>query len=220
MIAVLTGDIISSRTLPNRSRWLRRLEEIIEKKSGLAKPPKWGVFRGDSFQVELSRPQDALRLAILIRAGLRSTPGFSPIRLDARIAIGIGDKGYSGKSVHYSDGEAYVLSGTALDVLKRENSRLTIQTPGFTIGKSLEISLQLASTIIDDWSFAEAQAVWLKLSENKTQEEIAKKLKISQPAVHKRYTGSHYNEISKLLTYFESAVSSEPEGLMTLQQKK
>jgi hypothetical protein len=200
--------------MPNKSRWLRRLEEIIEKRSGLpgtgrraTKAPKWGVFRGDGFQVELPQPADALRLAILIRAGLRSMPAFSKLKLDARMAIGIGEKGYTGKSVNESDGQAYLWSGSKLDSLKRENYRLVIETPWPAIDQPVNVALKLASAIIDDWTFAEAEVAWLKLSEGRTQEQMAKKLKISQPAVHKRYVSSHYNELSELISYFESTVS-------------
>jgi hypothetical protein len=207
MIAVLTGDIVSSRSVPNKSRWLRKLQEIIERRSGLSKTPKWGVFRGDGFQVELAQPSDALRLSILIRAGLQSMPGFSKLKLDARIAIGIGEKGYTGKSVNESDGQAYLWSGTLLDSLMRQSHRLQLNSPWPVIDKPVNVALKLASSIIDDWTFAEAEIVWLKLSEGKTQEQMAKKLKISQPAVHKRYVSSHYHELSELILYFESAIS-------------
>jgi hypothetical protein len=210
MIAVLTGDIVSSRSLPNKSRWLRRLQEIIDKRSGLRKGPRWGIFRGDGFQVELpdAEASDALRLAILIRAGLRSMPAFAKLKLDARIAIGIGEKGYTGKSVNESDGQAYQWSGTTLDSLKSETHRLALVTPWTHIDTPVNVALKLASSIIGDWTFAEAEVVWLKLSEGKTQEQMAKKLKISQPAVHKRYASAHYQELSTLISYFESAISN------------
>lgn len=207
MIAVVTGDIVSSRSVPNKSRWLRKLQEIIEKQSGLAKPPRWGIFRGDGFQVELPDPAEALRLAILIRAGLRSMAAFSKLNLDARIAIGIGEKGYTGKSVNESDGQAYQWSGTALDSLKNETHRFQVVSPWPSIDQPLNVALKLASAIIGDWTFAEAEIVWLKLTEGKTQEQMAKKLKISQPAVHKRNASAHYHELSVLISYFETAIS-------------
>jgi hypothetical protein len=207
MIAVLTGDIVSSRTIPNKGRWLKRLQEVIEKKSGLAKPPKWGVFRGDGFQVEIQQPPEALRLAILIRAGLRSIPAFSKLKLDARIGIGIGEKGYTGKSVNESDGQAYLWSGAVLDSLKNQHHRLEINTPWASVDKPINVALKLASSIMDDWSFAEAEIAWMKLSEGKTQEQMARKLNISQPAVHKRYVAAHYQELSELISYFETVVS-------------
>jgi hypothetical protein len=204
MIAVLTGDIVSSRRIADKRQWLKRLQEIIEKRSGLSKVPKWGVFRGDGFQVELAAPADALRIAILIRTGLKSGQG-----TDARIAIGIGDKGYTGKSVNESDGEAYQSSGALLDSFKNSQHRLEMKSPWPEIDQQMNISLQFASVIIDDWTQAEAEIAWLKMSEVKTQVEMAKKLKISQPAVHKRFAGAHLDEIFALIDYFETVIRSK-----------
>jgi hypothetical protein len=206
MIAVLTGDIVSSRQIPDKRKWLKRLKEIIEKRSDLTKPPKWGVFRGDGFQVELTSPADALRIAVLIRAGLKSVPELYDGGIDARIAIGIGEKGYTGNTVNESDGQAYQSSGAVLDSLKKERTQLQIKTPLSSFDSSMNIALQLASAIIDDWTQAEAEVVWLWLSGTLTQVEMAKKLKITQPAVHKRVLGAHLNEIKDLIGYFFGAV--------------
>jgi hypothetical protein len=207
MIAVLTGDIVSSRQIPGKRLWLKKLQDIIEKRSGLSKVPKWSVFRGDGFQVELTTPADALRIALLIRTGLKSSQG-----IDARIAIGIGEKGYTAKSVNESDGEAYQYSGNLLDSFKASQNRLEIKSPWPEIDRSINMSLLLASVIIDDWTQAEAEIAWLKLSEEKTQVEMAKKLKITQPAVHKRATGAHLTEVVNLISYFESTITAAIKG--------
>jgi len=203
MIAVLTGDIVSSQSLDSAHQWSKRLKQVIEKRSGLTKAPRWDVFRGDGFQVELEDPSSAIRMAILIRAGLKS---IQPDDVDARIGIGIGRKGYTGKSVNESNGEAYLFSGAVLDSLKNQSHRLEINTPWPAIDK-LNIALRLASVIIDDWTSAEAEIAFLKLSENKTQEELAKKLEISQPAVHKRMSKAHYQELQDLILFFETELN-------------
>jgi hypothetical protein len=203
MIAVLTGDIVSSRKIGDKRKWLKRLREIIERKTGLGKPPKWSVFRGDGFQVEIGSPEHALRIAVLIRAGLRSVP---EQKIDARIGVGIGEKGFTGNSVNESDGEAYQRSGALLDSLKKDRSRLQIQSPWAEMDSAMNTALALASVIIDDWTQPEAEVAWLLMSEQKTQVEMAKKLKISQPAIHKRFTGAHLTEINALIGYFSSTV--------------
>lgn len=202
MIAVLTGDIVSSQSLSDNSKWTKRLKEILEKRSGLPKVPRWGVFRGDGFQVELESPTHAFRIAMLIRAGLKSMED----EVDARIGIGIGKKGHTGKSVNESNGEAYLFSGAVLDSLKNKSHRLEVNTPWPKID-NLNIALRLASVVIDDWTTAEAEIVFLKLSEDRTQEELAKKLDISQPAVHKRLQKSHYQELNDLIVFFESELN-------------
>jgi hypothetical protein len=207
MIAVLTGDIVSSRSTPDKRMWLSRLREIMEKKMG-SKTLKWGVFRGDGFQVEVPKPADALKVAILIRAGLRSSPELHKTRIDARIGIGIGEKGYSAKSVNESDGEAYQLSGSALDSFNVQY-RLQIETPWPDIDKQMNVSLSLASAIIENWTLIEAETASLWLLENETQVEMAKKFKISQPAVHKRVNGAHLKAISNVLDYYAEVISTQ-----------
>lgn len=212
-VAILTGDIVSSRRVPDKKKWLKRLTEIVEKKSGLSKAPKWDVFRGDGFQLELSTPSDALRMALLIRSGLKSLPELYSQGIDARIGIGIGRKEYAGKSISDSDGEAYQWSGSVLDSLKSEQSRLQMKSPWTELDLPMNVALQLGSVIIDEWTSPEAEIMWLWLTEGKTQVEMARKLKITQPAVHKRAAGAHLNEISKLLDYFRSAVSNRSENI-------
>lgn len=207
MIAVLTGDIVSSRRVVDKRKWLKRLEEIIEKKSRLGKAPKWGIFRGDGFQIELSSPKDALRLAILIRTGLKSVQELFVQGIDARIGIGIGNKGYSAKSTNESDGPAYHHSGGALDYLKDQQYRLYISSDWPAFDESWNIGLRLMNAIILDWTHAEAEIAWLKLSEGTTQTEMAHRLKISQPAVHKRMAGSHLKDITEVIDYFERDIT-------------
>lgn len=207
MIAVLTGDIVSSRSTPDKRMWLTRLREIMEKKLGPAKPLKWGVFRGDGFQVEVPKPADALRVAILIRAGLRSSPELHKTKIDARIGIGIGERGYSAKSVNESDGEAYQLSGFALDSFNVQY-RLQVKTPWSDVDQHMNVSLSLASAIIENWSVIQAETAGLWLLENETQVEMAKKFKISQPAVHKRVNGGHLKAISNVLDYYAETIST------------
>jgi hypothetical protein len=213
MVAILTGDIVSSRRMPDKRKWLKRLKEIIERKSGLAKAPKWDVFRGDGFQVELSSPADALRIAFLIRCGLKSIPELFSQGIDARIGIGIGEKEYSGKSISDSDGQAYQWSGGVLDSLKGEQKSLQMKSPWPEVDQPMNIALQLAGVIIDEWTNPEAEIAWLWLTENKTQVEMARKLKITQPAVHKRMAGAHLRELSNLLAYFHEAIRNRSENI-------
>lgn len=204
MIAILTGDIVSSRRVPDKGKWIKRLQYIIEKKSGLPKPPKWGIFRGDGFQIEVTAPAEALRVAILIRSGIKSIREFHELGLDARIGLGIGNRGYVGKSINESDGEAFQASGAMLDALK---SGIQVKTPWPELDLPTNVALSFANSVIHDWTHAEAEVAWLSLSEQLTQVRMASKLHISQPAVHKRSAGAHIGEIENLISYFYLEVS-------------
>lgn len=214
MIAVITGDVVSSRKMPPRSGWMKRLTQALEAPSN--GPVRWAVFRGDGFQVEIQRPAEALKIALMIRAALKSMEGLHQIGLDARIGIGLGEKGYSGQSVGMSDGEAYRLSGTLLDTLKEEGERLKISTGTSSFDRRMNICMALTNAIVEDWSQRSAELVWLRLSDPlATQERLARKLKISQPAVFKRDTASHIREIEDVVEFFREEVSN-----YTMSEKK
>lgn len=206
MIAVLTGDIVSSRSVPDKRVWLARLREIIDKKTGSSKALKWGVFRGDGFQVEVPKSVDALKVALSIRAGLRSSIELRKSDIDARIGIGIGEKGYSAKSVNESDGQAYQLSGFALDSFNVQY-RLQVKTPWPETDRHLNVALSLTSALIENWTVIQAETAGIWLRENETQVEMAKRLRISQPAVHKRFNGAHLKAISNVINYYSEVVS-------------
>jgi len=66
------------------------------------------IFRGDSFQGVLSRPDEALNAALIIRASLLSKFKGKRTRLDSRIAIGIGKIDYLPlDQAGEGDGEAF-----------------------------------------------------------------------------------------------------------------
>ena len=77
---VITGDIIQSTRIKPENKQLvldtiRNTVYEMEKWSKM----KLEIFRGDSFQIVIDNPYEAVRIAILIRAGLqKSTPEGTP----------------------------------------------------------------------------------------------------------------------------------------------
>ena len=120
--AVLTGDIIKSSKLTGerRQKTLTAIEQLAEESAKLHQDLKLTgpeIFRGDSWQLLLSPPHHALRVACFIRAGLRSR-GLA----DTRIGIGLGGVEMHDGRLGQSDGVAFRLSGRALDELKKSET--------------------------------------------------------------------------------------------------
>lgn len=206
MIAVITGDIIASRKLPQRALWLKQLKDLLRKKSDFIKVSRWEIYRGDSFQLELGNPSMALLTAFLIRSSLKAIPAFHQRKLDVRMAIGIGKKGYKGKNVNESDGQAYQFSGLLLDEIQDQEIKLALRSPWPLLDDEMNVSLQLASVIMDGWTQVSAETTRLLWLHENTQQKLARKLKVSQPAIHKRITKSHFNELNLLRLRFETQV--------------
>src|SRR5690606_21941517 len=102
MIVIITGDIINSRQV-NTRLWLPLLESALARYA--AKKGKWEIYRGDSFQLELSTDQ-VFEAVIYIKSAMKSIQD-----LDVRMGIGIGEKDYEGESLKKSNGQAFVYSG-------------------------------------------------------------------------------------------------------------
>jgi predicted DNA-binding protein YlxM (UPF0122 family) len=189
MFAVLTGDLIGSsrfNTEKQRDEVLSILKDSFNKiESPEITASHFAIHRGDSFQGVLSRPEEALKAAIIIRASLLSKP-LENIRLDARIAIGMGKIDYLPvDQVGEGDGEAFRYSGMELDKMKKGERNLTIKTPWPEMNEELQTECALLNALIYRWTKEQAEAIMYQIQGYK-QEEIAEKLEISQSAVFQR----------------------------------
>ncbi|QNL48894.1 winged helix-turn-helix transcriptional regulator [Olivibacter sp. SDN3] len=195
MIAVLTGDIVNSRTINSPKAWQDVLKRALNK---IASANNWEIFRGDSFQVELNVPQEALKDSIYIKACVKTVK-----ELDVRIAIGIGNKNYTGDKVSESYGDAYIFSGEKLESLKRDRQNLAIKTTDENLNEELNILFRLALTIMDNWTPNSAMLIkTLFENQNLSQKELGDILGISQSSVSERYNRAHISEIEALQRLF------------------
>jgi hypothetical protein len=193
--AVITGDIVKSGKLgKEREKALKILKEALNSLSNFKKKAIGGIsdiFRGDSFQIVISDPSSALEIAIYIKAQLLSK-NIKEKNIDVRIAIGIGGiESYTSEKIEESDGEAFRLSGYALDNISKYR-KLSIRSNIDELNKHLKFISSSIDSITRRWSTEQAEAIllWLK---GDTQISISRKLKISQPAVNQRLQlGGHF----------------------------
>lgn len=215
--AVITGDIVGSKSidLDERENLLRVLKESFDEiNENLIKDvhSTFEIFRGDSFQAVLRKPELSLIVSILIRARLRSENVNIPVKMknwDARLAIGIGNIEFSTDKTVESDGQAFLFSGRDLDNMKISGERFRIQTPWDEVNAEMKVSLTFADSVISRWSKYQAQVFYYYLLQNEKQIELAERIKISQPAIHKRLTSGNVDCIDLLRIRFENLISSK-----------
>ncbi len=196
MVAVITGDIIDSRKIEGSSHWNEPLDQLFKLKK-LA----WEVFRGDSFQVEIPDPQKSLALAIHIKAVLRS------IKLDARMAVGLGDKQQDAKRVGMRTGTAYYNSGEAFESLKAKNQNILIKSGEEAFDRDINTMLKLALVFMDTWTANSAEVTRLLLEKPALRQiELGQLLTIDQSSVSARIKRANFEEISELLKTFQLKV--------------
>lgn len=201
LTSVITGDIKHSRKVKTPKLWLSPLKKILSEAG--SSPHAWEVYRGDSFQVEIINPADALQFAIRIKAALKTLKD-----ADVRMAIGIGKKEFTSSRLAESNGQAFIYSGEKLETLKKERTNLAIQTPWTEVDKELNVLIKLGLIAMDHWTRRSAELVALLMSSGDlTQKKLAKKLNITQSSISERMQRSYYSEIMDLEAVYRERIT-------------
>lgn len=176
-IAVLTGDLVDSRSMRDTPAFLGQLKSVLGD-MGQRYGAQVETFRGDGFQLVLNQPDLAFTCAVALRAALIAA---SPAgeRWDARLALGIGQGEGNGSAY----GEAFVLSGQGLDGMKKETLCLFSSDPQLL--KYAALPTAFVEAIIENWTAVEAQTYFLHLTQGLDQRGIAERLGKSRVTVTK-----------------------------------
>ncbi len=206
--AVLTGDIIKSSLLPpaqlesTRASLIRAVNAVRRWQPGLIKG-KAEFFRGDAWQLLLTDPALALRVGIFLRASLLAK-GLA----DSRVAIGLGEvQAISHERVSLSTGQAFILSGKALDRMTLY-SNMTIEIPKSNgpLSDWLPVVGHLCDSLIGQWTTRQAELVQAAVNPREPDsEKIGQSVKpaISKQAVAKGLSGANWYVIREVVRLFE-----------------
>lgn len=201
---VITGDIVRSSHLrtEERRKLLRLLKKFFTQTSAVFPDFKAEQFRGDSIQAIFSvHRTEALRTSLSLLTQLMS------VKFKIRLSIGAGEISFTGSNIITSDGSAFRLSGTLLDELKKRNEYFGVTGTDAEFQKEWEVHNATLNYLIGRWSTEQAQAIHLQL-QNLTQEEIGRKLKVSQPSIHQRLQIAGWPVINIILQRFEKTIPS------------
>jgi hypothetical protein len=201
MISVLTGDIINSRKLPSEV-WMNGLKKILNTIG--PNPSRWEIYRGDEFQLEIDNPAEALQIAIQIKAYLKT------LRLDARMAIGIGEKSHNAEKISESNGTAFVRSGELFETLKKQKVTLAISSGQADFDAKINLMLRLGLTIMNQWLVQSAELVLVAIeNQSLSQEEIGQRLGINQAAVSRRRKRANFDLVLELENYYRENIQKK-----------
>lgn len=202
LAAVITADIVNSTKLSKADykKLTRQLEVLLQEH-------QHEFFRGDSFQVLVKSPGDALKLLLQTRAAAMRMAGTALPLADVRASIGIEVLRLPVKSFQGAQGEAFILSGRTFDKMPREE-RLHIVCG--EKNKAVQLGLELLARFTD-YLFqrltCKQAAVVYELLMQRTQTETAKRLKKSQATIHKHTQAAGWAEIEKLLADYKNLVA-------------
>lgn len=193
MVAIITGDIINSRKQESEL-WLEPLKVLFQE---LGKSPeKWEFFRGDSFQLEIENPLDALKWAFRIKATVKCIK-----ELDVRMAIGLGRTSYQGTRISESNGEAFIYSGETFDLLHKNT--LGFKSSWSDFDRDLNLCLMLLMMSIDKWTQAGAEIAKVYLQNTElSQAELGDILGLKQNTISDRFNRAHLHEVMSVENWY------------------
>lgn len=210
LCAVVTGDLVKSSELEYQDRE-SVLSSLRESFGSLGKQLHlqdavllpFEIFRGDSFQVVIARPERALLLSVLLSLMLDLSA--KEKGLSARISIGIGTVGYIPPSgnIGEADGTAFRLSGKMLDSMKQKEQSLLISTRDPALNMMLETQCAFFDLISGRWTDIQKEMIMEKLS-GSTQKEIAARHRKSQSAVSQSLKAAGFDAVKKFVTNYEN----------------
>jgi|WetSurMetagenome_2_1015567.scaffolds.fasta_scaffold277100_2 hypothetical protein len=177
----IIGDITRSRDLPNRAtiqrRFLRSLEQVnAEFADAIVSDFRFRVTEGDSFEGLLNHPALSYRFTRRIREHMEPVP----------FTIGIGAGTLStapGRNVDAVDGEAFHRARAALDLARKRKQEVLfdLESPSLALLNALVGLMEKERGRLTP---RQREVVrWMDVLDN--QAAVARKLKISQPAVSK-----------------------------------
>lgn len=209
--AVVTGDLVRSRHLsPARFESVQEAmrrggDEIHQQFQGQA-PLPLEQFRGDGWQLLVSRPENAFRIALYFRAFLRAEAN-----VDTRFAIGVGTiEPLTANDISTGRGEAFLLSGDLLD--QKSSVRMRFAGPRARSlddgAQGIEVILVVLDELVRRWTPSQARAVCGALLDW-TQEKIAENWPeepITQQAASQHLARAGWDGIRRAVGYYEDVM--------------
>lgn len=198
--AVVTADIVNSSRLSKAES-----KKLSKNLALILQGHQHEFFRGDSFQVFVKNPAEALRILLQARTAAVKFSSEAAI-IDVRGSIGIGNAKLPVRSLSTASGEAFTLSGRAFDKMGRDQ-RLVIacDEKNVTVNLGLQVIANFIDYIFQRLTVKQA-AVVVELLMNRTQMETARKLKKSQPTVNKHAQSAGWPQIEKLLDQYKDLI--------------
>ncbi len=194
--AVITGDFV-------RSTLLQKAEEskLYKDIARITADYPYSVYRGDSFQVYIKNAAESLRIAFLIRCAARKIEQ-EGADFDIRQSIGLATQTSPVRQLPSAKGTPFVLSGRSFDAMKEEGALLVITTEQELFNQVFEMLAAFADDIFGSMTPKQALVVSELLS-GRTQQEVARRLKKTQPTINRQVRAAKWHQLQELLSKFD-----------------
>ena len=203
---VITGDLVNSTNIA--AKWRQTVVDALHAcvtESQPLTPMKLEMYRGDSFQVVVDKPEDALAIAIALRAKLKAETPDRQELWDARLAVGVGEISFESDNIVTSDGEAFRLSGHSFDHIGKK--RLSISTPWSDFNTDIELVTRFADDVITSWTAKQARVVYQSMLFPKLQKDQAEELGMTRQNFNYHWSSARGQLILDYVEYFKLLIS-------------
>lgn len=215
--ATISADIVSSTALSvfDLMHLQSVIRQFLDELSVKSQDADWGrLFKGDSVEIFLSNPHEALRTALLLKALVKKTFVESNMetkqslfkKFGIRIAIGIGEMRMADKNRDVLDGEAIYYSGRALEKGTKEG--LSVKRSMYfackdsLFSEQMDVMLGLLDMLFKEATSKQCEVLYYKLM-GMHEVEIAEKLGVVQSVVNQHSNAIGWNAIESAVNYFE-----------------
>ncbi len=216
--AVITGDISRFTTLhpPQREQLVGKTEALLAGMAARKRDAR--IFRGDSYQMVTAGVDQVLWHCVKLicwfklngkRAAGADSKAAQRKKLGTRISVGVGTVAYEGKTVLDADGEAFHLSGRVFDAMDKTEA-IHLTTADAEKNAEYQIILMYMNLLMQQWTATQAETIFELLNlPDATQEQVARALKTSQPAVAKSLQAARWKEVEKGIIYLNQQLKKQ-----------
>lgn len=203
--AVLTGDLIGSSTAPPAAveKALALIEATLISQSQILETDiRFQRFRGDAWQCYCREASQVFRLTVLLLATLRAHPDIP----STRIAAATGDVlSIPQQGLGAAMGEAFLLSGHALDGMNSRDSLVFATGPSMQMHQPWQMALfSMLDWIATRWTPEQAQAIEIAFRHNKpSPRSVDAELAITRQAAASRLKGAGYGPLLDAVNAFQ-----------------
>ena len=216
--ATISADIVSSTALSVEELTLLQSEirQFLENLSEKSQGKNWGrLFKGDSVEIFLSDPHEALRTALLLKTLVKKTFSWGKEtnvkrelfrKYGIRLAMGIGEMRTVDKQQDILDGEAIYYSGRLLEKAAKEKAiikrSMLFESSDPLMTEEVNMMLGMLDMMLRNATSRQNEILYYKLL-GKKEKEIASLLNIRQHSVNQQSNSFSWPSIESAVNYFE-----------------
>ena len=194
----IIGDIKESKKINNRNEIQKKLIQVLEEinlKYDTDISSKFIITLGDEFQGLLCNGANTLRIISEIERKMY------PIKIRFGVGVGTITTEVNKEMSLGADGPGYYKARNAIEYLKDNEKRnqkntadirFEVESENQSTTIMLNTILSLLTAIKDLWSDRQREIIWDMLEHQDGQVDVAKRLKIKQPAVQKSLAKGKY----------------------------